>query len=158
MICINYNNVDYVDGSYILSNALIYSKGCRSSRDLIKKKNIESIKYIYARLKENIWIITDGKSVKFDKVFFKSSFINTIPELKTKKEPTDIIKDQNNIEKAPDIIKLDDTKKFKDENNNIIEIETRGECLVDKIFFKLKDVMEEFKMDGLNKTIIDKNN
>ena len=156
MICINYNNENYIEGGHILLNAPIYSKGCRSSRDLIKKKIIESIKYIYARLKENIWIITDGKSVKFDKVFFKKSFINTIPELKTKKESDDIITDQKGIETAPNIIKLDDIEKFKDENNNIIEIETRGERSINKIYFKVKDVMEGFKMECLNKTIIDK--
>ena len=156
MICINYNNENYIEGGYILLNAPIYSKGCRSSRDLIKKKIIESIKYIYARLKENIWIITDGKSVKFDKVFFKKSFINTIPELKTKKESDDIITDQKDIEKAPNIIKLDDIEKFKDENNNIIEIETRGERSINKIYFKVKDVMKGFQMECLNKTIIDK--
>jgi hypothetical protein len=157
MNSINYNNENYIEGNHILLNAPVYSKGCRSSRDLIKKKNIDSIKYIYARLKDNIWIITDGKSVKFDKVFFKNSFVNTIPELKTKKESTDIIKDQKGIEKAPEIIKLDDNEKFKDENNNIIEIETCGERSVDKIYFKVKDVMEGFKMENLNITIIDKN-
>ena len=47
MICINYNNENYIEGGHILLNAPIYSKGCRSSRDLIKKKIIESIIYIY---------------------------------------------------------------------------------------------------------------
>ena len=76
MSCINYNGKNYVQGDFILSNAPIYSKGCRSSRDLIKKKNIASDKYIFARLKDNEWLVTDGKSVKFDKVFFKKSLIN----------------------------------------------------------------------------------
>ena len=49
-------------------------------------------------------------------------------------------------------------QKFKDENGNgnIIEIETRGERSVDKIYFRVKDVMEGFLMENLNKTIIDK--
>ncbi len=155
MISINYNNKDYIEGGYILDNAPIYSKGCRSSRDIIKKKNIVSDKYIFARLKDNNWTITDGKSVKFDKVFFKKSFVNSIPELK-KDDNKDTIKDDKGIEKAPDIIELDNSDKFKDENNNIIEIETRGERSVDKIYFKVKDVMEGFQMENLNKTIIDK--
>ena len=156
MSCINYNGKNYVHGDFILSNAPIYSKGCRSSRDLIKKKNIASDKYIYARLKDNEWLVTDGKSVKFDKVFFKKSLINSIPEIKINKDTDEIIKDDNGIEKAPDIIYLDDNQKFKDENNNIIEIETRGECSIDKIYFRVKDVMEGFQMENLQNTIIDK--
>ena len=126
MISINYNNKDYIEGNYILNNAPIYAKGCRSSRDLVKKKNLESSKYIFARLKEDKWLVTDGKSVKFDKVFFRNSFVNIIPELKNKNS-TEVIKDDNGIEKAPDIIELDNNEKFKDENGNFIEIETRGD-------------------------------
>lgn len=156
MISINYNNKDYIEGGYILDNAPIYSKGCRSSRDIIKKKNIVSDKYIFARLKDNDWTITDGKSVKFDKVFFKKSFVNSIPELK-KDDNKDTIKDDKGIEKAPDIIELDNSDKFKDENKNIIEIETRGERSVDKIYFKVKDVMKGFQMENLQNILI-KNN
>ncbi len=75
MEIIKYENKSYVNGEYVLSNAPIYSKGCRSSRDLIKKKNIDSKKYIYARLKDKEWIVTDGKSAKFDKVFISKLFI-----------------------------------------------------------------------------------
>ena len=126
MSCINYNDKNYVHGDFILSNAPIYSKGCRSSRDLVKKKNLESSKYIFARLTDDKWLVTDGKSVKFDKVFFRNSFVNIIPELKNKNS-TEVIKDDNGIEKAPDIIELDNNEKFKDENGNFIEIETRGD-------------------------------
>jgi hypothetical protein len=151
MSCINDKN--YVHSDFILSNAPIYSKGCRSSRDLIKKKNIVPDKYIFARLKDNKWLVTDGKSFKFDKVFFKKSFINSIPELKIKKDTDEIIKDDNYIEKSHYIIHLDDNQKFKDENNNIIEIETHCERSIDKIYFRVKDVMEGFQMENLNKTI-----
>jgi len=154
MLCISYNNKSYVNGDFILSNAPIYSKGCRSSRDLIKKKNIITDKYIFARLKEDKWLVTDGKSAKFDKVFFKKSFVNSIPELK-KDENNEIIKDDDGIEKAPEIIYLDDSQKFKDENGNIIEIETRGERSVDKIYFRVKDIMEGFCLDRLDEFIKD---
>ena len=105
MISINYENKEYILGDYILTNALIYSKGCRSSRDLIKKKNIDSNKYIFARQKENEWLITDGKSMKYDKIFFRKSFIKIIPELK--KEENKVIIDDNGVSNAPDIVELD---------------------------------------------------
>lgn len=146
---IKYENKSYVNGEYVLLNANIYAKGCRSSRDLIKKKNIDNTNYIYARLKENEWIVSDGKSVKLDKVFFSELFIKSIPELNNEKIT-------DGIEQAPDIIILEDDQKIKDDDGNIIEIETRGEKTVDKLYFKVKDVMEGFNMARLDEGIIDK--
>jgi len=149
MITINYNKNEYINGTYVLENALVYSKGCRSSRDLIKKKNIDLTKYIFAKNKGDEWIITDGKSIKFDKVFFKKSFINTLPELNKIKI------DDKCIEIIPNIIELNDNEKFKDNNGNIIEIETYGERNIDKIYFNAKDVSNGFQMDQLEKVIKD---
>ena len=56
----------------------------------------------------------------------------------------------------PEIIQLDDNQKFKDDNGNIVEIETRGERTVDKIYFKVKDVMSGFMMDRLDDVILNK--
>jgi hypothetical protein len=98
--------------------------------------------------------VSDGKSNKFDKVFYKKSFIDTIPEMNQIEEQ--VIIDDNNIQLAPEIIHLSDQEKFKDENNNIIEIETRGERYNNSIYFKVKDVMIGFKLDNLDKNIIDK--
>ena len=56
-------------------------------------KDLLLFKYIFARLKDNEWLVTDGKSVKFDKVFFKKSLINSIPEIKINKDTDEIIKD-----------------------------------------------------------------
>jgi hypothetical protein len=81
MISINHNNKNYIKGDYILSNTLVYSKGCRTSRDIIKKKNVTNTDFIYAREKDNEWVITDGNSAKMDKVFFSKTFLETIPEL-----------------------------------------------------------------------------
>lgn len=154
MISIKKNNFTYIIGDYILKNAPIYSKGIRSTRDLIKKKNIPKEKCIYAKLKDNMWNITDGKSVKFDKVFVEETFVYEIPEINNLSET--IIKDDKGIEKAPEIIDLDNSQKFKDADGNIVEIETRGECSIDKIFFKLKDIMQVFELENLNKNIKDK--
>ena len=79
MNTIEYQNNIYINGDYILENAPIYSKGVRSSRDLVKKKNIDKTLYIYARYKDNNWIISDGKSAKFDKVFInKQIFLKLV--------------------------------------------------------------------------------
>jgi hypothetical protein len=142
------NDKQYIMGDYLYNNAPIYSKGCRSSRDIISKKQIEAKNYIYARNKDNKWVISDGKSFKFDKIFFIKSFVDKIPEFK---------RDENNkdISKAPAIIDLKKEEKFMDNDGNIIEIETRGERAVDKIYFKVKDVAAGFEMPNLEKNIKD---
>ncbi len=57
---------------------------------------------------------------------------------------------------ATNIINLENNEKFHDNEDNIIEIETRGERKVDGIYFKVKDVINGFNMLNLDNTIIDK--
>ena len=116
------------------------------------KKGIENNKFIYARKVGDKLVISDGKSAKMDKVFFTQQFIDSIPELN--KECDKEIKDDTGITKAPNIIFLKDDEKFKDDNGNVIEIETRGERDVDTAYFKVKDVMVSFDMENLYKNII----
>ena len=135
MEIIRIDNNNYILGDDIIKSAPIYSKGCRSSRELIRTKKIEPSKFIYARKINEKWTRTEGKSVKFDKVIIKEEIIKTIAELNNLNQ---IISDENGIEKAPNIINLEDDEKFKDNENNILEIETRGEREPTKIFFKVK--------------------
>jgi hypothetical protein len=155
MEIIRINKLNYVLGDYVLNNASLYCKGCRSSRDIIKKKEIEEKFFIYARQEDGEWKKTDGLSAKFDKVLLRKIFIDAnIPEL------NELVDDDthniNVIEKAPEIINLEDNEKFHDDNGNIIEIETCGTREYDKIYFKVKDVSAGFEMNELHRTIIDK--
>ena len=143
----------YIIGDIVIKDAPIFSKGCRGTRNLIKKKEIDNNKFIFARHIDDKWVISDGRSVKYDKVFFTQQFIDSIPELN--RECDKEIKDDNGIMKAPNIIYLKDEEKFKDNNGNVIEIETRGERDVDTAYFKVKDVMDGFDMENLYKNIID---
>ena len=154
MEIITIDNNNYILGDYILINAPIYSKGCRSSRDLVRIKKIEASKFIYVKKVNDIWIKTEGKSVKFDKVIIKEDIIKVIPELNNKNQ---IINDDNGIEKAPDIIHLNDDEKFKDNDGNILNIETRGERETNKIYFRVKNVAEGFHMEFLQNIIIKEN-
>ena len=154
MEVITINNKNYVKGDYVLSNAPVYSKGCRSSRDVIRRKNISCDNFIYARFENNVWNATNGKSVKFDKVMILESFVKTIAELNVKEDVKVVILDDDGIEKAPKIIYLNDEEKFKNDKGEIIEIETRGNRKVDEIYFKVKDVEVGFEMVNLQKTIL----
>ena len=56
---------------------------------------------------------------------------------------------ESDILSIPNIIELDNSEKFKDENNNIIDIEIRGIRKIDSIFFKENDVSNKFNIDNL---------
>ena len=144
------NKEKYISSDILFNKAPVYCKLSRTARELVKKKKITD--YIFAKLVDKKWTITDGKSYKFDKIFFKKTFVDSIPEINEEK----VIVDDNNVELAPAIIHLKEHEKFKDETGNTLEIETRGERKVDGIYFKVKDVMTGFKMENIITTIIDK--
>ena len=142
---INKKNYYLVDD--ILNNTPIYSKGCRNSRDFIKKKTINKKYYIYGRYddKTEEWLETEGKSVKFDKILIRKIYVDRDEELN---------KELNCLnEEIPKIVELNDNEKFKNNKNEIIEIETRGERNIDSIFFRVKDIMIGFDMPNLDDTI-----
>lgn len=145
------NNKNYLLSDDLFKKAPIYCKDSRNSRELIKNKKLTDKQYIFARQMENKWIISDGKSRKYDKILFIKELLESIPELNNK----GIKINDNNNEMAPEIIILDNHEKFKDENGKIIEIETRGERNVDNIYFKVKDIMIGFNMNSLHKNILD---
>ena len=57
---------------------------------------------------------------------------------------------------APELLYLSEDEMFKDSQNNVIEIEVRGEREHNKCFFKVKDIMKGFDMPSLEKNIKDK--
>ena len=91
----NINNKTYINADYFIKNTNNYAKGYRSTRELVKKKNIED--FIYLKKKDDIWIESSGKSIKYDKVFINKDYINNIPEINR-----EIIKD--NIKEAPQLL------------------------------------------------------
>jgi hypothetical protein len=148
MEVISYNNIEYICVDYVYNNAPIYSKTCKNGRDLIKKKDIKD--FIYLRLKDNVWVVSNGKSMKYDKIFIKKDFINSIPELNN----LDKITDDNGIEAAPYLLELKDNEKFKDIDGKPLNIEVRGDRKSDKCFFKVKDVSDAFDMPNLYRVLI----
>jgi len=147
------NNIEYVLSDYILKNAPIYSKGARSSRDLMRRKKISKNDFIFMKLKDDKYIKSNGKSIKLDKLFVKKSIIDNIPELNNEKGITD-----DGIEEAPEIIELKDSEKFFDNKGNPLEIETRGERSEEGIYFKVKDVEKAFCIERLQDALIDNRN
>ena len=108
---------------------------------------INNIKHYYYKLVDNEWIESDGKSNRYDKIFIEESTYNKY--FKPINHEVKSIDDDNNNETCYEIIKLEDHEKFKDENGDVMEIETVGEREPDKIFFKATDVEKCFGISRL---------
>lgn len=68
----------------------------------------------------------------------------------------DDIQDLYDIPPAPDILELNDNEKFVDVNNNVLNIEVRGERNHNKCYFKVKDVSDGFELPNLNSSLLHK--
>ena len=152
MEIITIDNIEYYKYGDVKIQCPIYNKNCRTGTEFIKKYKIND--HIYARKIDDVWKKSIVISYKYDKVLLKKSYVDELPEIKK----NTIIKDEKDIEVAPCIITLNDEQKFKDDKNNIIEIETRGQLYLDKIYFKVKDVAKAFDMERLDNIITNKIN
>ena len=110
--------------------------------------------FIYARQIDGEWVHNEGKSVKYDKVLIRNIHLKKIDEYVKEINNDENIVDDKNIEKAPPIIELNDNEKFCDDNGYLLEIETRGIRKHDEIYFKVKDVSEQFETKNLCKNIV----
>jgi hypothetical protein len=153
IIAIEINKNKYYSSTDLENISPIFFKGCRSARELIKKKTIDNKNFIYGRSTKNVWKKTDGDNKRLDKVLFTVAWAkSTIPELARNNEI------KHDIEEAPPIIILDDLQKFRDDEDNIIDIKVRGEREFDKCYFSVSDVAIEFDMPSLHTTLLGKDN
>lgn len=65
--------------------------------------------------------------------------------------------DQLVVEEIPELLKILETEKFKDDGGNSLSIETRGIREPDKIYFKVDDVAIGFEIPRLNDALIHTN-
>ena len=146
----------YILSDDIITSCPIWCKGVRNGRELVKKKNIDITHFIYARLIDNAWIVNEGMSVKYDKVLIRKAYLEKREEYTNEINNKNVCDDKG-TEKAPNIIILNDEEKFKDDDGNVLEIETRGVRDRKGIYFKVKDVSEALNIKHLQTLIIDKN-
>ena len=155
--------------------------GCKTKpRNIIQKKNIPTTEYVYGNLKKNEWNLTTEECKKAQllvtKEWIDKYFFPTIKNTQvTKKDDIDNIEKKDDIdninendidinyidnecENSPHELYLEDEEKFKDVNGNIIDIQTVGEKKKNNIFFKVKDVINGFNLQSLDKVILDTRN
>jgi hypothetical protein len=163
---------DNLDNEYYLADELkilapkYFIGTSKTVRKIIEKKQIPETQYIYATTLKKNWKICDINCKKAKLLLNKNWVINN-NELKTEiencksdniekssSENKEKISKNRDYEIVPPILYLNDDEKFRDENENIMEIETRGEKVQDKIFFKVKDVSNCFNLPFLKDTLL----
>ena len=137
-----------------------YFYGCaRTVRNIIKKKIIKQDNYVYATWnKKNNWVISIDQKKPATKasLLLSSKWVNeNIPKMMhSSTESKELLYD---YPEAPDIIILNNEEKFKDDENKIVDIETRGERTPNGIYFLASDVSKAFEMPNLLIIIKDNN-
>ena len=129
----------YYSADDVKSKARVFAGSARNAREMVRQRRVASNAYIYVRKQPGTTTYkkTDG-SASQDKVYFAEVLTKTIAELNPTVTREHVASSAPRVakatseeaieqEKAPDIIKLDDDEKFRDDEGNVLEIETRGE-------------------------------
>ena len=154
-ILLNNNSYYFVEEVKQICPAFFY--GCaKTSRMIIDKKKINNKDYIYATYapKSLKWKQSE-ESVKSAKILLTCNWVEqNVPNWKTE-NGTITNNEKLDLEIVPPVLELKDEEKFKDENGNIIEIETRGIKTLDGIYFYGKDVEKILKLEYITDILND---
>ena len=147
---INFNNTKYYRADYVKEINPAFFHGCaRSIRYIIDKKKLCENDYIYATFssKENKWSKSSKEINKASLLLTEEYVNNNVPGFGNNTKKLD-------LEITPPLLLLEDHMKFRDENGNIIEIETRGERTMDGIYFYGKDVEKMLQLERLSNHLV----
>nr|URM62506.1 MUTS family DNA binding domain protein [Mimivirus sp.] len=137
----------YYSADELKEKCPIFFKGHRNSWSLINAGVVDEDCYIFAKCDNGTWIKSTNQSKKFNKVFLLDSWVESnVPEFNDQLE--------YEITQAPDILKLKNSEKFKDDEGNIIDIEVRGNKNDSECYFLVKDVASGFDIKRLHSIII----
>ena len=152
------NSKEYYKADYVKEkNSAFFYGTARSIRIIITKKNIPVEHYAYGTYskREDKWTISDEKINKASLLLSKEWVEQNVPEWKR----DGIITNQEklDLENAPPLLQLKDEEKIKDEQGNIVEIETRGIKTIDGIYFYGKDIEKILQIDKLKDILNNEN-
>ena len=133
-------------------------------KNIVDKKNIPKGEYVHANLKAGEWNQC-GADCKKSQLLISANWADKhILDIERGVEMTQLpaemsfqiqqLKD-NELKEAPPLLLLNEDEKFRDDEGNVAEIETRGEKSEKGILFRVKDVMVVFQMPNLNHTLRD---
>ena len=152
------NNKEYYKADYVKEqNSAFFYGTARSIRIIITKKNIPVEHYVYATYskRENKWTLSDEKINKASLLLTREWVEQNVPDWKR----DGIVTNQQKLEleNAPPLLQLNDGEKIKDEDGNIVEIETRGVKTIDGIYFYGKDIERILQIDKLKDILNNEN-
>ena len=122
-------------------------------REIIIKKKLQPEDFLFGLEVSNGTILKKDQSLRKSQLYLTKEYVdNNVPKFKNTITKTDY-----KYEIAPEILYLTDEEKFKDTNNNIIDIEVRGEERKhNKCYFKMEDISKGFEMPALYETLLRK--
>ena len=132
------DDLQKVDPSYFI--------GCSRIRQIIDRKEIKEENYLFIKGTVGNYSECSSKYSRGKLVLLKSWADETIPKLSNNKT-------SYKYEEAPPILELNDNEKFRDVDNNALDIRVRGYKDVDKCYFNLTDISKGFNINNLKTTI-----
>jgi hypothetical protein len=172
-----YKNKNVYDLDSLVQYDQAYFYGClKHKRDAVIKKQIPEEHYFYAKmarfacpapsaLTKNGWsesnsnysrakilVTEDWAKANVNKLVEKYTACKLSSPISLpgpRPSTSRIVKVVKKYREAPDLLKLEEREKFRDNEDNIFEVEVRGVRDEDKIFFKGKDIERVFEMDNL---------
>ena len=141
----------FYNTEFVKQSCPAFFYGCaKTFRKIIEKKKLKNEEYTYATFapKTNKWSLSN-ETVKSAKLLLDKSWVETnVPSFGNNNVKLD-------LEMAPPILELKDEEKFKDENGNTVEIETRGFKTLDGIYFYGKDVEKMLELECITDILHD---
>ena len=148
-----FENQNYYLADDIYNEEPISFIGCsKTSRLIIKKKNLKENEYVYMKYikSQDKWQKSD-ENYKTAKLFISSEWThNNLLKFKEIKTQEDI-----DLESmiAPELLELENHEKFVNVDGERLNIEIRGTREINNMYFKVKDISEQFKLGDVNKTL-----
>lgn len=145
------NNVEMYDVAYLKDKIPTYFSGFSTNVfRIVKKKEVPESEYVYASYSTK----TGWKVLEKDTTYARKKMLITkkwcdknIPGLDTSQTDAE-------YDPLPPLLKLDDSEKFTDEKNNVVNIQIRGEKRhVDNVFFRTVDIGHMLEIDQIRTTI-----
>ena len=132
--------------------------GCsKNTRQMIVKKKIQDSDCIFATLikSKGVWEPKDRK-YNLAKPFISVEWARAnLAAFKNQEEKTEEDKEVEAL-KAPELLELEESEKFRDVEGNVINVEIRGERSMDKIYFCAGDIESKFKLNRIKGTLQDR--
>lgn len=131
-----------------------FFKCSRCIKKVVEVKNIPGEGYIFASANKTGYKVYEENPPKTAALYIKKSWAEENILKNVRKSDDSVSTSDVDYTVAPPLIFLEDECKFRDEEGNILEIETRGVRTPTGIYFLVKDVSELFGITELCKVLI----